>query len=358
MPDSLAEFIQNLKTNRTIQTYDEAHTKQGIVLPLLSKLGWDPFNTEEVVPEYEIKGKRVDYALCLGSASKVFIEVKKPSEQIEDHQEQLLDYAFKQGVKLAVLTNGRGWWFYLPLTEGSWEQRKFYSVDIFDQEPDDVAARLKSFISREHIESGKAIENAQAVLQDRQNLKTIKDTLLQAWNRIISEQDDSLVELISDTTERLCGHKAPDDTVAKFLNENSEKLLFAKNESSTFSRVFPKSAKPPAEPAPKGFTGSTPQYFVFKGTTHKVSSWIEVLMKLTAELATRHRDDFHRILSLRGRKRPYFSEKSEVLRIPRKVSGTEIFAESNLSANSIVRLCKDLVLVFGHTDSDLRIHSD
>ncbi len=357
MPDSLADFIRSLKTNPTIQTFDEAHTKQGIVLPLLSKLGWDPFNTEEVVPEYEVSGKRVDYALCPRSASKVFIEVKKPAEQLEDHQEQLLDYAFKEGTKLAVLTNGRAWWFYLPLTEGSWEQRKFYSVDIIDQEPDDVAARLKSFISKQEIESGGAVENAKAVLQDKQNLNTIRATFLQAWNKIIAEPDDLLVELISDTTERLCGHKAADDLVAKFLNENSSKLLFSKGESRTSSNVTPKFAKPIAESAFRGFTGSTPQAFDFKGETFKVSSWIELLMTLTAKLATTHGADFRRVLSLKGRKRPYFSEKSEVLRIPKNVNGTEIFVESNLSANSIVRLCKDLLFLFGHTDSELTIHS-
>ena len=37
---------------------------------------------------------------------KVFLEVKKIGEDLESYQGQLLMYAFEEGVKLAVLTNG------------------------------------------------------------------------------------------------------------------------------------------------------------------------------------------------------------------------------------------------------------
>ena len=47
---------------------------------------------------------------------------------------QLLDYSFRQGVELAILTNGKTWWFYLPTKKGDWKARKFYTIDIIQQE--------------------------------------------------------------------------------------------------------------------------------------------------------------------------------------------------------------------------------
>ena len=82
-------------------------------------------------------------------------------ESLEPHQEQLLNYSFTEGVKLAALTNGTKWWLYLPLSEGSWEQRRFYSLDLLAQEPADVAGRFIEFLARERVVSGEAREAAE-----------------------------------------------------------------------------------------------------------------------------------------------------------------------------------------------------
>ncbi|MBP0633711.1 MULTISPECIES: hypothetical protein [unclassified Cupriavidus] len=42
---------------------NEAAVSQGIVLRLLSTLGWVPYDTDIVWPEYSLGGQRVDYAL-------------------------------------------------------------------------------------------------------------------------------------------------------------------------------------------------------------------------------------------------------------------------------------------------------
>jgi len=59
--------------------------------------------------------------VALGSQNKAFIEVEQTGTDLEQHQEQLLNYSFQEGVKLASLTNGVAWRFYLPLHEGSGE---------------------------------------------------------------------------------------------------------------------------------------------------------------------------------------------------------------------------------------------
>ncbi|MCB1025327.1 MAG: restriction endonuclease subunit R, partial [Acidobacteria bacterium] len=139
MNEKLATLFNKIRTDGGLLTVSEAQTSQGIVLPILHNLGWNIFDTSEVVPEYSVGGKRVDFALQIDTADKVFLEIKKTSEDLEKHQEQLVYYSFQQGVRLAILTNGVTWWFYLPLEEGSWEHRKFFTIDLMEQAIEDAA---------------------------------------------------------------------------------------------------------------------------------------------------------------------------------------------------------------------------
>ena len=107
--DMIAQAVEQIRNTVSLSVLDESATKQGVVLRLLSLAGWDTFDVSQVVPEYTVGTRRVDYALRPGSPNAVFIEVKRPGENLERHQQQLLEYCFQEGVKLAVLTNGRTW---------------------------------------------------------------------------------------------------------------------------------------------------------------------------------------------------------------------------------------------------------
>jgi predicted type IV restriction endonuclease len=213
-------LIQDIRSNERITTFDEATTKQAIILRLLSELGWHIFNTEEVKPEYSVSNKRVDYALRINNTNKVFLEIKKVTEDIERHQNQLLDYSFQEGVKLAILTNGISWWFYLPLNEGSWDQRKYFAIDILQQDPEDTAKRFIDFLSKDNVATEGAIKLAESLLKGRVKEIEIQKNLPKAWNKIISQPDELLIELINETLEKICGYKAESEQVIKFINEH------------------------------------------------------------------------------------------------------------------------------------------
>jgi len=151
MEEKMLELIKKIHSDRQLLSFDEAATKQAVILRILSSLGWDPFNIDEVHPEYSVGGKNVDYALRHDNYNKVFIEVKKVGEDLDRHQEQLLNYSFQEGVKLAILTNGITWWFYLPLHEGSWEQRRFYTIEIYDQDANEIVQKFIDFLSKENV---------------------------------------------------------------------------------------------------------------------------------------------------------------------------------------------------------------
>ena len=110
----------------------------------------------------------------IGNTPQVFIEVKKGGEPLEKHQEQLLDYAFRQGIKVAILTNGVTWWFYLPLRAVSWEQRKFTTVELDTQDKAEIAQKLVDFLGRENVRSGRSVQNERrSSLQEASNFDNL-----------------------------------------------------------------------------------------------------------------------------------------------------------------------------------------
>ena len=220
----IAQAVEQIRNTVSLSVLDESATKQGVVLNLLSLAGWDTFDVSQVVPEYRVGTRRVDYALGPGSPNAVFIEVKRPSEKLERHQQQLLEYCFQEGVKLAVLTNGRTWWLYLPLQAGSWEQRRFLTIDLEVQEPSVVERRFLEYLSRERVGSGQAVGDAEDLVESQQRAEIIGKTIAAAWTQIVETPDELLVDLISETTELICGFKPEPELVKQFLAGRADAL--------------------------------------------------------------------------------------------------------------------------------------
>jgi hypothetical protein len=249
MIEELITFIENLKRNPNLSKFDEASTKQAIILPTLHLLGWNTYNIDEVTPEYSVENRRVDYSLRLNDTNEVFIEAKGAGASLENHEEQLLDYAFRQGVELAALTNGITWSLYLPTKKGDWKARKFYTIDIMQQESRDAAQKFTDLLSKENVQSGDALQNAESIYKGRLKKVKIEETLPQAWNKIIVEPDALLIDLVAETTEKLCGFKPDIDDVKQFLEHHQDQFIPAPVEEL----AKPKPLKPlrPSRPATK-----------------------------------------------------------------------------------------------------------
>jgi predicted type IV restriction endonuclease len=178
--DQLEQLLLRLRQERQLMFENEQAIRQGLVLPVLSSLGWDRDNVREVVPEFAVQNGRVDYCLRIGKKNQAFVEVKRAND-LQGHQEQLLDYAFRMGVKLAALTNGFLWWLYLPLREGSWEERRFFTIDIQQQEAHAAADHFKRFLDREAVRVGDAEKQAQSILQSKEREKVVDAAIPRAW---------------------------------------------------------------------------------------------------------------------------------------------------------------------------------
>ena len=358
MREKLTFLIKSLQSDRRISSFDEAATKQAVVLRLLAILGWDPFNIDEVKPEYIVGGRRVDYALRLANMNKVFIEVKRIGEALEDHQEQLLNYSFQEGVKLAILTNGITWFFYLPLHEGSWEQRRFYTVDLLQQDTEDINARLVDFLSKENLVSGKAIDNAEKIYKSQQKENIIKNALPKAWNKIVSDPDELLIELIGETTEKLSGFRPEADNVEHFLAKYTDRFLISEVEPTPRRHGGTSQPRLTTSPTVKGgYLGKSIVGFTFFGTRHKIKTWKELLVTLSEILYRTHKADFQKTLSMRGTKRVYFSKDPNIMKLPAQVNNSQFYVETHFSANFIVKICLDLLALFGYSEQDLSVEA-
>jgi len=349
MKKKLLELIERLQRERELEGLDEAATKQGVILKILSCLDWDPFDINEVHPEYPTGSGKVDFALRHNGYNKVFIEVKRIGEDLEKHQEQLLNYSFKYGVRIAVLTNGITWRFYLPLHEGSWEQRRFYTIEIYEQDTEDIASKFIDFLSKENVISGKAIENAENIYMSKQRETLIKQTLPKAWDRIVSEPDELLVELIAEITEKMCGYRPSNEVVKGFIAD--------KTKARALEVQRPKIPSMPIRTrrASESYTGKSVSAFTLRGKRYEVKSWKDMLIRICNIVYGEQRDKFERVLTLRGRKKPYFTKNPKELRAPKRIPGTDVYVETNLSANAIVELSRKILSLLGYNENEFSI---
>jgi len=360
MANTLEEFIINLQNEKNFPS-DEASVKQFIVLRLLSLLKWNIFDLKEVIPEYSIKNKKVDYCLKINNIARVFVEIKNINEDLNNpkHQEQLLDYAFREGIKLAILTNGKTWEFYLPLTEGSWEQRKFFTIDIVQQELEEIVKNFTNFLFKDNITSGQSLEKANSYLDIRLKLQFIDKNLPKAWNKLISETDELLIELVNESLEKICGIKADNETIAQFIQQNEAKFLISEYQivnTDVKKREIVKVGKKDTEYTRSGYTGQGITSFTFDNQIHYVSSWVEFLIKVSEIIYSEKKDVFKKVETLRGRKRKYYSmNQNEIIR-PGKIGDTGYYVNTNLSANSIVKMVFNVLNLFGYRKDLLKIN--
>ena len=350
MVDEVQREIERIRgyisTGRLTQ-FDEANTKATAIEPILRELGWDVVDPDEVRREHSVGSRSVDYALFCDDTLKVFIEAKKGSESLERHQEQLLDYAFAEGVEIAILSNGSTWWFYLPIRAVNWERRKVATVELEQQDSTETAQKLVDVLSKEDVRSGRAIQNAER--------HQVLEALPKVWNRLVSESDSSIVNLLAEQTHKLCVREPDRDEVTQFLSSHCQQIQIMPHLSAP-ARVPPLKPNPLPKPSPSdsdSVTGKKPVAFTFNKNRYEVTSWRGMLIRLCEIVYSAHMNRFEDVLNLRGKSRPPFSRDDNDLVYPAQINGTNIFVETHGTANMVVRRAKILIVKFGYIESDL-----
>ena len=341
MIKKIIELIESLKADKKISSMDVASIKQGVIIRLLSSLGWDIFNVDEIKPDLVVGSSSVDYALRVEDANKLFLMVRGADEELESSQKELLDCAVKEDVELAILTNGAIWWFYLPLSEDSPEQRRFFAVNLLKQNSKNIAPKFIEFLKKGNVSTGKSLNSAKLLKKKRQT-KAAEKTISIAWRKLLSEPNKIIVRVLNETVSKMCGFEADKDVLAEFLAECAK------------SGSIPSKSEEPV-PQTRSYEGSHINGFSLKGSTFKIQAWEELIGKLCEVLTTKYKEDIERLLWHSVENRFFFNESPDELRLPANINGTNIFVETGLNPDDTVKLAHSVLSVFGYSNSDLMI---
>lgn len=308
---TLSEHLQDVRLGLREQRYpNESAISQGIVLRLLDALGWPTYDTRVVWPEYPTEGQRVDFALCHPAGKPlVFIEVKQTGKGM-GADEQLFKYLLKGGIPLAVMTDGREWHFYLPGGAGSYEERRFYLLDLLERTVEESEARLRRYLAYEDAKVQRTIQSAWADYRDLSTAREIERHLPMAWSRLLSDADDALATVLAEKVESLSGYKPTPERIARFLRAQN-------GEPSVAPTLKPKPdqnnvAVRPAPPSPlpgtaeKGFILEG-KFYPAKSGAHAYVQVMQLLCERDPEFAARFAEGRH------GKKRRFVARTAQEL---------------------------------------------
>lgn len=267
---------------------NEQAITQTLILPVLRALNWDCDDPEIVWPEFSCAPRRVDLALCNPRTQPaVFVEVKQPGS-VDEADRQFFEYAFHQGVPMAVLTDGQTWSFYLPAEQGSYEQRRFYKLDLIERTPEESVEKFVRYLDWQRISTGVAFDDARADYKSRRGQALAKQTISIAWKELVDAEDETLTALISESVEKRCGFKPLRDDVSDFLNALRAAV-------GTRPEAPPIGDRPngrlPQPPGPPTWAGS---YYIYRGTRNSARSAKEVVVGILRSLAKDTPDLFDR----------------------------------------------------------------
>ena len=252
---------------------------------LVDALDWPRHSPNVVIREYEVEGRRVDFALCDPPLKpRVFIEVKKVGN-IEGGEKQLFQYAFHEGIPIAILTDGQRWQFFHPTAQGDYRERKVHEMDLTASASEESAKRFDRYLNYESICTGEAAETIkkdyEKVVQQRQ----IEASLPKVWNELVEEKNEDLLLVMMDAAKNKIGYEPTEEQVLNFLKSLERKIQSPVE--NTPSPPIP-SVQPLSTPRRGLRTQKAPQtrLAVTMPNGEKIEypkaidTWIEVIMKL------------------------------------------------------------------------------
>jgi hypothetical protein len=159
--EQIEQYVKRVKELAEIVKGNEQATKQSLIGPFFTMLGYDLTDPRECMPEYKVdfgKGrssKPIDWAFKNNGSFIFFVEAKEVGGKIAGYDEQLADYFAKdQNVKLGILTSGAQWRFFTDVVNPNvMDKEPFAKWDVFNEAPPFDVIRLiaKSAFNAENI---------------------------------------------------------------------------------------------------------------------------------------------------------------------------------------------------------------
>lgn len=143
------EMLNNVISQNKDLIKNEESTKQFLILPFLSGLGYDTYSPQEVTPEFTAdfhkKNEKVDYAISLNEQPRIFLEAKSMDTKIVKNAPQLSRYfSTFPSVKLGILTNGIEYHFFTDLNNTNiMDTKPFFIFNITNYKDEDFQHLIK-----------------------------------------------------------------------------------------------------------------------------------------------------------------------------------------------------------------------
>ncbi len=340
---ALREKLEQIRSNP--KPANEEAAKFQILAPILAELGWDPFGLE-ILWEHSVGatkgGGRVDIALKAEGSIRALIEAKAPGAQLSQHVDQVLMYAYREGVDVCVLTDGLQWWLYLPREKGEPEKRRFAVLNV-DRDPvEQLCDDLNSFLGRESLRSGHAERRAEQVLKALREAQKLEEKMPSIWRQMLDEPDDELIELI--------GQRVYDKLN---LRPGREQIIAAMRSRP----IPPKRGGTPEPLVPDPPPPSNPTAVELWGARYPVRLHSDILVAVVEALHKRHRDTFEQTAgSLRYEGHQYVStDRQRIAGTNPKRTPSGLYLLVHGTADAQRRRWVKLLEAFGYNESDLQL---
>lgn len=332
---------------------NEEATKFQMVLPILQHLGWDASDPSRVIPEYAVgvrKSGKVDLALLSPREQPVaLIEAKAVGACIEDHVDQVLEYAFKEGVDLCVLTTGIIWWLYLPRERGRPEDRRFAEIDVRTDSIDQLLDDFETYLGHTALVSHEAVKRAQEVLAARLDSERLQAEIPRIWASMLSNPPQELIEIIEARVFSSIRLRPSGDQIGEFLAGLAGSVS-ARDSARTNRQVVSSD-----DGTPSGRAKSTkPDGFRLWGRNYPAKKWTDVWYGVAEALYDRHPDRFRDVVGRPRGKRSYVEVDRRMLNAPTyRVRDSQYWVAGHGSASALRDRCVNLLELLGYGQSDI-----
>lgn len=141
--DSVEAYIKRVKELAEHCKGNEQQTKQSLIGPFFTMLGYDLTDPRECLPEYKAdfgkdrSSKPIDWGFKHSGQFAFFVEAKEVGKKLAAYDEQLGDYFAKDPmVKLGILTSGVQWRFFTDIVNSNvMDKEPFAKWDILADDP-------------------------------------------------------------------------------------------------------------------------------------------------------------------------------------------------------------------------------
>jgi len=182
--DDIAKLSEQVK-KRLEHIQGEEATKQSLILPFFSCLGYDIYDPTEVKPEYISDAatkkagqfEKVDYAIRLNNSVVMLVEAKAANEKVSSHDGQLRRYfTWTQTAKVGIVTNGTEYRFFTDLrADNLMDEDPFLFFNVLDYTTKDLD-NLK-FFHRDNFDPAAITIHAEEIVYTKSITKLVSDLL-------------------------------------------------------------------------------------------------------------------------------------------------------------------------------------